>query len=146
MIDYKKWKYPHSFYFYVDICDGPDEISSPSFITSPEYPENNYPDDKDCERVIRFEEEKSAVIEFVGEFEIEDDPQCLYDYLEIRNGTNSNSQLITEVCGNDRPETITIYGNVVWIKFKSDSSVNKKGFRIKVWQFDKAPGNTYYIN
>ena len=53
---------------------------------------------------------------------------CVYDFLEIRDGHEPTSPLIGVYCGYNIPEDIKSSGNKMWIKFVSDNSVQKAGF------------------
>ena len=91
--------------------------------------------------VVRFPEGKSVVLEFVGEFEIESHSSCSYDFIEIRNGTTSDSPILMKICGNTNPKIRATNGNSIWIKFRSDSGGNKNGFGLKVTQINIGEGN-----
>ena len=56
-----------------------------------------------------------------------------YDWLEVRDGDNSSANLIgSKMCGSTVPTTIVSTGNALFVRFKSDYSVVKKGYKIKV--------------
>ena len=61
-------------------------------------------------------------------FEIENHDNCVYDYLEIRDGQDSTAELIGTFCGYKMPKDIKSTTNSLWIKFVSDGSVQKAGF------------------
>ena len=61
-------------------------------------------------------------------FEIENHDNCVYDFLEIRDGDTSNSPLLGTYCGYKMPKDIKSTTNSLWIKFVSDGSVQKAGF------------------
>ena len=78
-------------------------------------------------------------------FEIENHDNCVYDYLEIRDGGSqhffkffhtflcltgetSGADLIGTFCGYKMPKDIKSTSNSLWIKFVSDGSVQKAGF------------------
>ena len=61
-------------------------------------------------------------------FDIEAHPYCLYDYVEVANGSETK-----KLCGSTVPDPITSSANTMTVKFKSDYSVNKKGFSA-VWK------------
>ena len=127
---------------YLDICESEDNITlSGSIITSPGYPTENYPNYKTCEKVIRLEEGKSIRIRFLDNFEIESHSSCNYDFIEIINGTTYNSPSIGKFCGSTKPQPIIIHEGTIRIKFRSDSSVNKKGFAMKISQIALGEGN-----
>lgn len=62
-------------------------------------------------------------------FEIENHENCVYDFLEVRDGLNQNSSLIGTFCGYSPPSAaITSSTNNLWVRFVSDGSVQKAGF------------------
>jgi cubilin len=50
---------------------------------------------------------------------------------QIRNGETSDSTLIGRYCGSSIPAPIHSSAHSLWIKFKSDSSVQNHGFRAR---------------
>ena len=110
-------------------CGG--KITSPGTIQSPNYP-SNYPSSKICEWVIEFLEGETIELDFV-ELDLEYNSACRYDWVEIRDGDKSNSSLIgNKLCGNQTPQPIRSNGNQLYVQFRSDGSVTKKGFNIEV--------------
>ena len=61
-------------------------------------------------------------------FEIENHENCVYDFLEIRDGPGQNSTLLGTFCGYYPPSPIVSSGNQLWVRFVSDGSVQKAGF------------------
>ena len=114
---------------------------------SPGYPNKNYPTYQNCERIVRFQRETPFRIEFLGEFELEaswDGSDC-YDYVEIRNGENSNSPLIMKVCSDENLRATTLIGSSVWAKFQSDGGTTYKGFSLAITQLAQSDGNDMQI-
>ena len=60
--------------------------------------------------------------------QIENHDQCVYDYLEVRDGPLKSSPLIGNYCGYKIPEDIKSTGRHLYVKFVSDGSVQKAGF------------------
>lgn len=60
--------------------------------------------------------------------QIENHDNCFYDYVEIRNGHSADSQLINKYCGYKLPLDVHSTTNKLYVKFLSDSSVQKAGF------------------
>ncbi|KAL9894888.1 dorsal-ventral patterning protein tolloid-like [Glossina fuscipes fuscipes] len=54
--------------------------------------------------------------------------ECDVDYLEIRNGNNSASGILAKVCGTSNPGNIISTTNEMFLKFVSDSSIEKLSF------------------
>ena len=59
---------------------------------------------------------------------MENHDNCVYDYLEIRDGHDDNSPLIGRFCGYNIPENVNSTSNTMYVKFVSDGSVQKAGF------------------
>ncbi|KAG9485101.1 hypothetical protein GDO78_008281 [Eleutherodactylus coqui] len=95
-------------------------------IQSPNYPDDYRPD-RQCEWIITVSEGFVVGLSFQT-FEFEAHDNCLYDHLQIRDGPSEDSQLIGQFCGYEKPDDIKSTSNTLWIKFYSDSSVNKAGF------------------
>ncbi len=60
--------------------------------------------------------------------QIENHDDCLYDFIEIRDGHAADSPLIGKYCGYKAPEDLVASGNKMFIRFKSDDSIAKGGF------------------
>lgn len=56
---------------------------------------------------------------------------CAYDILEIRNGGSNDSPLLGTFCGTTISQRFKSFGNLMYIKFTTDSSREMKGFEIK---------------
>ncbi|KAK2100584.1 hypothetical protein P7K49_021932, partial [Saguinus oedipus] len=59
---------------------------------------------------------------------LEFDYMCQYDYVEVRDGDNRDSQIIKRVCGNERPAPVQSTGSSLHVLFHSDGSKNFDGF------------------
>ena len=125
----------------MDICAETSYIyfnQSEAIITSPGYPNSNYPIRKECEKVVQFEEETLFQIKFLGDFEIEASRECKYDFIETRNGDTEDDPLILKACGDETPQVTTLTGRSLWIKFKSDISNTFKGFSLKITKLSQS--------
>ena len=60
--------------------------------------------------------------------QVENHNNCVYDFLEIRDGHDDDSRLIKKYCGYKIPEDIKSTSNKLYVKFVSDGSVQKAGF------------------
>lgn len=120
---------------YEAICGG--EINKDQgFLTSPNYPDDYRPN-KECIWKISIDEGYSVALKFQS-FEIENHDNCVYDYLEVRDGSDDKSDLIGRYCGYKIPDDIKSTGNKLYVKFVSDGSVQKAGFAAKfVKEFDE---------
>ncbi|GAB6025086.1 mannan-binding lectin serine peptidase 1 (C4 C2 activating component of Ra-reactive factor) [Chamberlinius hualienensis] len=103
--------------------------NSVGVITSPEYP-YKYPSDTNCTVILQTEPNQQYVLRF-DDLDIEYDELCLFDYVEIRDGSYSDSPLVGQICGKRvSNEAFTSTGNSVFIRFISDSFVEYRGFRL----------------
>ncbi|XP_076146859.1 cubilin [Alosa pseudoharengus] len=105
--------------------------SDPSgYITSPNYP-SNYPQNIDCIWVISVPNGEAVQLDFEDDFYIEPNTDCRYDYLEVRDGPSSDSGFIARLCGNTRPSTQHSTGAAMYVRFRTDTSITHKGFKVK---------------
>eukprot|EP00118_Oscarella_pearsei_P009956 m.58895 g.58895 ORF g.58895 m.58895 type:complete len:711 (+) comp34843_c1_seq3:256-2388(+) len=95
-------------------------------ITSPEYP-NNYPDKANCSWTIHVPAGNQIQINFT-DFDVEDHhaSHCPYDKVEVIVG-NKKAGIH---CGKSHPDAVISKANQIRIGFKSDDSVNHKGFEL----------------
>ncbi|XP_071816698.1 uncharacterized protein [Apostichopus japonicus] len=101
-------------------------------IMSPNYP-SKYNTNLDCVYKIQVGNRKRVKLVFV-DFWLENGDtrtNCDYDYLEIRDGRNSNSNLIGLFCGNDTPGMIVSHSNTMTLRFVTDGSVVERGFLVQ---------------
>ncbi|QQP36001.1 Cubilinlike, partial [Caligus rogercresseyi] len=97
---------------------------------SPSHP-NAYPHNKICDYLIAQPVGFNIHVEFI-DFDIEDSYLCYYDYLEIRDGDNSNSTSIGTFCGDPSriPPPIDSTHNYLWLRFATDHSESNRGFKL----------------
>lgn len=68
-------------------------------------------------------------LDFREDFHIEDSEDCKYDYLEIRDGPFGYSPLIGKYCGDIPPHIRESRTRYLWIRFKTDESIEYRGFK-----------------
>ncbi|KAJ6220263.1 hypothetical protein RDWZM_006075 [Blomia tropicalis] len=95
---------------------------------SPGFP-NFYPNDTECERVIKAPVGHQIRIEFRDQFHMESATNCEYDYLEIRDGAYGYSTPLGKLCGPEFPSDITSNDRYLFLRFVSDDSIEYQGFR-----------------
>ena len=99
-------------------------------IYSPNYP-SGYGPNKHCTWKITAPEGRQLKLN-AFEYKIEAHKKCSYDYLNIYDGPNSQSNRINQFCGTSRTAgMIESTGNVLFLKFKSDGDTHSTGFMIK---------------
>ncbi|TGZ60201.1 hypothetical protein CRM22_008660 [Opisthorchis felineus] len=110
---------------YEAICGGELQMEEGT-LTSPNYPEF-YRSSKECIWQIVVPAGYSVALSFHS-FQLEKHDTCVYDYLEIRDGPSESSPLLKKLCGSQLPNPIKSTNNIMFVKFVSDSSVEKQGF------------------
>lgn len=116
--------------------DSSEDVCEPEYaataeqqeITSPEYP-NEYPNGHDdCVTVLWAEEGQNVELVFT-DFELESHSTCNYDWVQVRDGDSSESELLGTWCGSDSPGTIRSSGSMLYVEFHSDGSVVRTGYQ-----------------
>lgn len=77
-------------------------------------------------------------LDFRDEFKLEESPECRYDFLEVRDGQHGYSNLLGNFCGTNFPPEITSKTRYLWLRFRSDDSIEGKGFKA-VWSMIPRP-------
>eukprot|EP00061_Rhincodon_typus_P018313 g47433.t1 len=111
------------------------------FFSDNSFGDNNYPGGADCQWVIRAEEGYGVELIFQT-FEIEEEADCGYDYMELFDGSDDTAPRLGRFCGSgvficsyahstsecEPPEEIYSAGDSIMIRFHTDDTINKKGF------------------
>jgi len=103
------------------------ETTSTGFIQSENYP-SNYPNN--FTKTYKIKADKAFIITFL-DFDLENNRNCDFDYLIIKDG--DGSVLLPKTCGSTKPDPIKSNTNTAEITFRADESYTYKGFRIK-WE------------
>lgn len=61
--------------------------------------------------------------------DIESQPECAYDHLEVFDGRDAKAPVLGRFCGSKKPEPVLATGNRMFLRFYSDNSVQRKGFQ-----------------
>ncbi|XP_071808298.1 bone morphogenetic protein 1 homolog [Asterias amurensis] len=118
---------------YEAICGG--NISKETgMLQSPNYPDDYRPD-KSCVWLLTMPDGFQVGLNFQS-FEVERHDNCIYDYVEVRDGHDDESPLIGKYCGYILPEDIKSSSNKLRVKFVSDGTVNKGGFSAAFFKED----------
>uniref|UniRef100_A0A8C2ZVR6 Neuropilin n=1 Tax=Cyclopterus lumpus TaxID=8103 RepID=A0A8C2ZVR6_CYCLU len=100
------------------------------YITSPGYP-LEYPPHQNCHWIITAPEaSQRIVLNFNPHFEIER-LDCKYDFIEIRDGTSENADVLGRHCSNIAPAPIISSGSSLQIRFVSDYAHQGAGFSLR---------------
>ncbi|XP_066250457.1 protein tolkin-like [Euwallacea similis] len=103
--------------------DIPPEMGT---ISSPNFPKT-YPPSKDCAWHLRTSPGHRIRLTFMI-FNLESHPECHFDYLQVFDGDSSKAHQKGRYCGAGAPGAIDSTENRLYITFKSDANVHKKGF------------------
>jgi len=107
-------------------------VATSGVVTSSNYP-NNYPHNQDNVRTTLTVADGKKVQLTITDLNIEAGEGCPYDHLTVYDGTT----LLKKICGTTLPGTpLVSTSNVMTLSFKSDHSVNQKGFSAKWEQID----------
>ncbi|XP_041483293.1 dorsal-ventral patterning tolloid-like protein 1 [Lytechinus variegatus] len=107
-------------------CGGP--LNETGVIETPGFPDS-YPSKVECTWTIS---NVSTVAFHYEKFDVEYESSCLFDYLEIRDGPESdvNSTHIGRFCGADPPPNeLKLNTGELGLVFRSDATVQGRGFR-----------------
>ena len=96
-------------------------------ILSPHHP-GYYPPLTRCQWIINVPRGHTIKLRFL-EFQLEDDPSCLTDFLEIHSGLKPRT-LLGKYCGERFPAFVKSSSNVMVITFVSNNKINGLGFKL----------------
>ncbi|KAM9538754.1 bone morphogenetic protein 1-like [Salvelinus alpinus] len=106
------------------------EVKTKDLYSHAQFGDNNYPGASDCQWVVSAE--KGYGVELIFQtFEIEEEADCGYDYIELFDGADVKAPRLGRYCGSGPPEEIYSAGDAIVIKFHSDDTINKKGFHVR---------------
>ncbi|KAM6976019.1 bone morphogenetic protein 1-like isoform 3-T3 [Tautogolabrus adspersus] len=106
------------------------EVKTKDLYSHAQFGDNNYPSSSDCLWVVSAE--KGYGVEIIFQvFEIEEEADCGYDYVELYDGADIKSPRLGRYCGSGAPEEVYSAGDAIVLKFHSDDSINKKGFHVR---------------
>ncbi|KAK7881367.1 hypothetical protein WMY93_029776 [Mugilogobius chulae] len=100
---------------------------SEGIIISPNWP-NDYAHNRQCIYLIRLPQGEKVSLNFTH-MNLETHSSCTFDYVEVRDGRQETDPLIGRYCGSVIPAPLMSSSNFMWLRFRSDSSVSRAGFR-----------------
>lgn len=106
------------------------DVKTKDLYSHAQFGDNNYPGGVDCEWVIVAEEGYGVELVFQT-FEVEEETDCGYDYMELFDGYDSTAPRLGRYCGSGPPEEVYSAGDSVLVKFHSDDTITKKGFHLR---------------
>lgn len=117
---------------YSSVCGGSlgALVRTQDLVSHPEFGSGPYPAGTDCEWTVRAEPGYGVEL-VVRSFELEDEAECGYDYLDVYDGSDRSAPRVGRYCGAGPPEPLYSAGAAVLLHFHSDDSINKKGFQLQ---------------
>ncbi|XP_059819218.1 bone morphogenetic protein 1-like [Hypanus sabinus] len=106
------------------------EVKTKDLYSHSQFGDNNYPGGADCQWVVQAEEGYGVELIFQT-FEIEEEVDCGYDYMELFDGSDDTAPRLGRFCGSGPPEEIYSAGDSIMIRFHTDDTINKKGFHAR---------------
>ncbi|XP_067113967.1 bone morphogenetic protein 1-like isoform X1 [Osmerus mordax] len=106
------------------------EVKTKDLYSHAQFGDNNYPGGLDCQWVVSADKGYGVEIIFQT-FEIEEEANCGYDYLELFDGADVKAPRLGHYCGSGPPEEIFSAGDAIVLTFHSDDTINKKGFHVR---------------
>nr|XP_054758499.1 extracellular serine proteinase-like [Lytechinus pictus] len=109
----------------IGVC-GSTISSATSLLTSPNYPDT-YGNNADCSFTIHAPVGQTITLSF-DDIDIEDHVSCSADAVEVHDG-DMHGPYLEKVCGNTIPTPITSTKNSMYVRFISDNSITRSGFK-----------------
>ncbi|XP_068544100.1 tolloid-like protein 2 isoform X6 [Anas acuta] len=115
-----------------NLCGGllKAEVQTKELYSHAQFGDNNYPGQANCDWVIVAEDGYGVELIFQT-FEVEEEADCGYDYMEIYDGYDSTAPRLGRFCGSGPLEEIYSAGDSIMIRFHTDDTINKKGFHAR---------------
>ncbi|MBN3318522.1 PCOC2 endopeptidase, partial [Atractosteus spatula] len=106
-------------------CGG-ELIADSGFVGSEGFP-SYYKPDRKCTWYITVPEGHVVMLSF-RVFDLEADPQCRFDYVEVYNGHSHTAQRLGRFCGTFRPGALISTSHRMMVEMVSDSGTGGRGF------------------
>ncbi|XP_065407657.1 tolloid-like protein 2 isoform X3 [Chrysemys picta bellii] len=106
------------------------DVRTKELYSHAQFGDNNYPGQSNCDWVIVAEDGYGVELIFQT-FELEEEADCGYDYMEIYDGYDSTAPRLGRFCGSGPLEEIYSAGDSIMIRFHTDDTINKKGFHAR---------------
>lgn len=96
-----------------------------TFYSHTTFETEKYENNLNCEWIIEADRDQSVRLTF-DIFDLEDDPDCAYDFIEIIEGYSN--KMLGKFCGNTIPKPIESSFESLIVRFQTDSTVGFRGF------------------
>uniref|UniRef100_A0A8C1FZG1 Procollagen C-endopeptidase enhancer b n=1 Tax=Cyprinus carpio TaxID=7962 RepID=A0A8C1FZG1_CYPCA len=107
------------------LCGG-HLVTDSGFVASEGFPSHYKPNSK-CTWYITVPEGHAVMLQF-RIFDLEADPTCRYDYVDVYNGHSYTVQKLGRFCGTFRPGALISTSNTMMLAMASDGSTGGRGF------------------
>uniref|UniRef100_A0A8C1CEJ9 Procollagen C-endopeptidase enhancer b n=1 Tax=Cyprinus carpio carpio TaxID=630221 RepID=A0A8C1CEJ9_CYPCA len=107
------------------LCGG-HLVTDSGFVASEGFPSHYKPNSK-CTWYITVPEGHAVMLQF-RIFDLEADPTCRYDYVDVYNGHSYTVQKLGRFCGTFRPGALISTSNTMMLEMASDGSTGGRGF------------------
>ncbi|XP_006894385.1 PREDICTED: cubilin-like [Elephantulus edwardii] len=111
-------------------------------LKSPGWPDS-YNSDLDCSIRLTAPQNHSISL-FFHSFGVEESNECIHDFLEVRNGSDSSYPLLGKYCGTLLPNPIFSQNNELYLRFKSNGDISNRGYEIIWTSSPSGCGGTLY--
>ena len=102
----------------------------------------NYDNKEDCDWIIEAPAGNNVQLSF-NNFQLEDEQDCGYDFIEVFSGYDDSGPSYGRFCGNKLPPEIISVDEALLLRFKSDDTINSKGFSAAFVIIDEADNQDY---
>ena len=114
--------------------------ASSGTFTSPNYP-SNYGNHENCLWRITVPAGFAVSLTF-NDFELENSSNCRYDYVKVEE--SGSGSLIGSFCGTRTQFAVTSSGRSLYVRFRSDNNVRRRGFNASFIAVSRPPpGKTF---
>jgi len=129
---------------HVTVCGGHLQATNvvQKIFSHSRYGDANYENKEDCDWVIEAPAGKNVHLSFLS-FEMEDEQDCGYDFIEVFSGFDDTGPSYGRFCGNKIPPEIISVDEALLLRFKSDDTINAKGFSAAYVVIDDADNFDY---
>ncbi|TRY56809.1 hypothetical protein DNTS_004084 [Danionella cerebrum] len=107
------------------LCGG-HLVTDSGFVASEGFPSHYKPNSK-CTWYITVPDGHVVMLQF-RMFDLEADPTCRYDYVDVYNGHSYTVQKLGRFCGTFRPGALISTSNTMMVEMGSDGSTGGRGF------------------
>lgn len=73
-------------------------------------------------------------------FDIEYHTHCIYDSLEVFDGSDASAESLAKLCGSTIPDDLTTSGPAILFVFRSDVVITKSGFKANIFVISQNDG------